>query len=163
MKKINTLALMTCAAMTFGVLTSAPVFAADDKMMMKNDGMAMEKSDAMMEKSDSIEKMEMSQEAAFTSETFSEAQASGKPFFVAFHKKGCPMCAEQKQALKAIYADPDYKDLKVLVVDYLNDTASLKKFNVGMQGALILYKGENEISRSSGLVKSADIAKQIQG
>lgn len=169
MKKINTLALMTCAAMTFGVLTSAHGFAADDKMMMKNDGMAMEKSDAMMEKSgsmekmDKMEKMEMSHEAAFTSEAFSEAQASGKPFFVAFHKKGCPMCTEQKQALNAIYADPAYKDLKVLVVDYLNDTASLKKFNVGMQGALILYKGQNEVSRSAGLVKSADIAKQIKG
>lgn len=162
MKKINTLALMTCAAMTFGVLTSAPGFAADDKMMMKNDGMAMEKSGSM-EKMDKMEKMDMSQEATFTSEAFTEAQASGKPFFVAFHKKGCPMCAEQKQALNAIYADPAYKDLKVLVVDYLNDTESLKKFNVGMQGALILYKGENEVSRSAGLVKSADIVKQIKG
>ena len=169
MRKINTLAFLTCAAMTFGILTGVPAFAADDKMMMKDDAMMMEKNDAMMEKSGSMEKMEkmdkmeMSHESAFAPGAFSEAQESGKPFFVAFHKKGCPMCAEQKQALNKIYADPAYKDLKVLVVDYSNDTANLKKFNVGMQGTLILYKGQNEISRSNALVKASDITKQIDG
>ena len=126
-------------------------------MMMKKDGTMMKK-DTMM-----TNQMAMSQEELFTATAFTAAQASDQPFLVAFHKKGCPLCAAQKQALKEIYANPENKGLKVLVVDYDNDTESLKKFNVGMQGALILYKGDAEVSRTAGLVKAADIEKQIKG
>lgn len=149
MNKINILSVATCAMIAIGAASVSSVSVAEDKMMKK---------DSMM-----MEKKKMSHEMPFTSEAFSAAQASGKPFLVAFHKKGCPMCASQKQALKEIYADPQYKDLKVLVVNYDNDTESLKKFNVGMQGALILYKGKTEVSRSDALVKAADIEKQLQG
>jgi thiol-disulfide isomerase/thioredoxin len=150
MNKINILSVMTCAVIAFGAASVSSVSVAEDKMMVKEGAMMMEKK-------------AMSHEMPFTSEAFSDAQASGKPFLVAFHKKGCPMCASQKEALKEVYADPKYKDLKVLVVNYDNDTASLKKFNIGMQGALILYKGKAEVSRSEALVKATDIEKQLQG
>lgn len=150
MNKINRLSVLTCAMIAVGAASVSAVSIAEDKMMMKEGAMMMEKKD-------------MRHEMPFTSEAFADAQASGNPFLVAFHKKGCPMCAAQKQALKEIYADPKHKDLKVLVVDYDNDTANLKKFNIGMQGALILYKGKTEVSRSEALVKAVDIEKQLQG
>lgn len=150
MNKINLLSAATCAFLAIGAASVSSVSIAEDKMMMKEGAMMMEKKG-------------MSHEMPFSSEAFSAAQATGKPFLVAFHKKGCPMCASQKQALKEIYADPQYKDLKVLVVNYDTDTESLKKFNIGMQGALILYKGKTEVSRSDALVKAADIEKQLQG
>lgn len=99
----------------------------------------------------------------FSAEVFAQAQASGAPFLIAFHKKGCPMCASQKEALKEIYANPEFKDMKVLLVDYDNHTASLKKFNVGMQATLILYKGDMETRRGNAMVKAMDIAYLIQG
>lgn len=46
---------------------------------------------------------------------------------------------------------------------YDSDSESLKSFNVGMQGVLILYKGEKEINRSAGLTTTAEIEKQIRG
>lgn len=161
MNKLNTLILGICATTAIG-MGSLNLAAAADNKMMKDDAMAMEKKDAMMEKSPAMEKMHKGHEVAFSSGAFAEAQASGEPFLIAFHKKGCPMCASQKQALNEIYANPEYKNLKVLVVNYDTDTASLKKFNVGMQGALILYRGKNEISRSEALVKAPDIEKQIR-
>lgn len=150
MNKINRLSIIVGAVLTIGTAALSPASAAEDKMMAKESAMSMEKK-------------EMSHEMPFKEGAFSDAQASGKPFLVAFHKKGCPVCASQKQALNEIYANPHYKDLKVLVVNYDNDTASLKKFNVGMQGVLILYKGKNEVSRSDALVKASDIEKQLQG
>lgn len=165
MNKINRLSLMACAMIAIGGTSINPVVAAGDKMMLKEDAMSMEKSSATdnMQKMDKMEKAGITHEVAFSAAAFAAAQASGQPFLVAFHKKGCPLCASQKQALNAVYANPQHKGLKVLVVDYDNDTASLKKFNVGMQGTLILYKGNNEMSRSDALVKAADIEKQLQG
>jgi hypothetical protein len=168
MNKINTIALMSCAVIA---LTAPSIsFAAEDKMMMKPDAMMakpaampMEKKNEMMEKTSSMNKTMMKNEMAYSSANFEKAQATEKPFLVAFHKKGCPICTSQKQALNKIYADPMYKDLEVLVVDYDHDTENLKKFNVGMQGTLILYKGKNELSRSSALVDTASIEAQIKG
>lgn len=155
---MNFLKKLPLFALALTVLAGTGLSAhANDAMMMKADD-GMMKKDAMM-----ADKMAMSQEEAFTPKAFAAAQASGHPLLVAFHKKGCPLCAAQKQALKEIYANPENKDLKVLVVDYDNDTESLKKFNVGMQGALILYKGNSEVSRSAGLTKATDIEKQIMG
>lgn len=134
-------------------------------MMMKKDTMMEKKPMAMdkMEKKDAMMMKAADNQTAFSTEAFKSAQAAGKPFLVAFHKKGCPLCAKQQQALNAVYKDPAFADTKVLVVNYDNDTESLKSFNVGMQGALILYKGEKEISRSAGLTTTAEIEKQIRG
>ncbi|HRI76366.1 MAG TPA: thioredoxin family protein [Alphaproteobacteria bacterium] len=134
-------------------------------MMMKKDT-SMEKKDMAMDKMENKNAMMMKAEnnqTPFSTEAFQSAQASEKPFLIAFHKKGCPLCAKQQQALNAVYKQAAFADTKVLVVSYDNDTESLKKFGVGMQGTLILYKGDKEISRSSGLTTAAEIEKQIHG
>lgn len=103
------------------------------------------------------------QQSAFSKESFEAAQASGLPFVVAFHKKGCPLCIKQQAALNQLYTDPAYNNLRVLVVDYLNDTQSLKTFNVGMQGTLIVFEGNKEVSRTQGLTETIAIEKQLRG
>jgi hypothetical protein len=123
---------------------------------------SMAEQNTMMEKKDSMMMKAADNQIAFSAEAFKSAQAAGNLFLVAFHKKGCPLCAKQQQALNTIYKDPAFADTKVLVVSYDNDTESLKRFNVGMQGTLILYKGEKEISRSTGLTTAAEIEKQIR-
>ena len=158
MNKSNKLTAATLLALGV-VFAGSGVVVADE--MMKSAPM-MDKKMEMMDKS--MDKgMMMSHEVPFSAETFMKAQAGGQPFLVAFHKKGCPMCASQKDALKQIYANPDFKDLMVLVVDYDNDTASLKKFNVGMQATLVLYKGDMEVRRGNGLVKAMDIESLVRG
>lgn len=100
-------------------------------------------------------------ESAYSTEAFAAAQASGKPFFVAFHKKGCSTCVAQKKAFQGVYTDPVHAGLKVLIVDYDNDTASLQKFGVGQQSTLILFTGDREISRSAGVTSISGIQGQL--
>lgn len=104
-----------------------------------------------------------SHQIPFNAENFAKAQQSGEVFLIAFHKKGCSLCTRQQHALEQVYTDPNFKKLRVLVVDYDNDTNSLQQFNVGRQGTLILYKGKQEINRSDALTKANDIERQIQG
>ncbi len=152
--KTLSLASLSILALSILALSVLPVgHATAGDSMPPAEGAMMKKEETMMMKAD--------HQSAFTTESFMAAQASGKPFLVAFHKKGCPMCAEQQQALNSVYADPKNADLKVLAVDYDNDTPSLKKFNVGMQGTLILYKGDKEISRTNALTKATDIQSQL--
>ena len=106
MNKINMLIFGVCAMTAIGAASLNLAAATDDKMMMKDDSTAMEKKGAMMEKSPAMEKAHKGHEVAFTSSAFVEAQASGEPFLIAFHKKGCPVCASQKQALNEVYANP---------------------------------------------------------
>lgn len=160
---MNNFKQLALATALVGCFAAMPVMAGemkkDDAMMMKSEKMM--PSDAMMKKDDGM-MAEQSHQIKYSAEEFAKAEQSGKPFFVAFHKKWCAVCAAQNIALKYVYQDPAAKDLKVLVVDYDNDTDSLKKFNVGQQSELILYKGDKEISRTNGLVKSADILNQAK-
>ena len=99
----------------------------------------------------------------YSAQAFTAAQQSGQPFLVAFHKKGCSMCVAQQNALDQILTEPQFKNVRILVVDYNNDTASLQQFKVGRQGTLILFKGSKEINRSDALTKAVAIEKQLQG
>lgn len=136
------------------IVAMTPALAHAEDMMMQKDGMAMEK---QMDHGD----MMMKQQMVFSAEAFSAAEKSGEAFLVAFHKKGCSVCAKQQQALNAIYADPANAGLKVLVVDYDHDTESLKKFNVGQQSVLITYKGDHEITRTAGVTDKDEILGQL--
>ena len=86
MLKINTFAALGLMAALLGSPLAS--FAAD------NDGMMMAPKDAMMAK-DSMHKdaMMMTNQKAYSAEAFKDAAATGKPFVVAFHKKGCALCA----------------------------------------------------------------------
>ena len=158
MNNINKLALAALIIAGFAApVAYAEEMAKPDAMMMKpaDDKMMMKKDNAMM--------MAEEKQVKFSKEEFAMAEKSGKPFLVAFHKKGCPLCIEQQKALNSVYKDSAAKDLKVLVVDYNNDTESLKNFNVGQQGTLILFEGNSEISRTMGSKEPSAILSQIKG
>lgn len=160
---MNTIKAFGSLVLAMGLLSAVTLPAhADEHMMKSGDKMMMESKDHMMMKADDKMMMAEDMQVKYSEGAFAEAQESGKPFLVAFHKKGCHVCADQQKALNEVYKNPDAKDLKVLVVDYDNDTASLKKFQVGQQSTLILYKGDQEINRSSGVTEAADILEQIK-
>ncbi len=136
MKLTKPLLILTLAIAAINIAPSLS-FAAD-KMMMKNDKMMM------------MEHKDMAQnQSAYSDESFDHMVKNKENFVVAFHKKGCPDCAEQQNSFNMLYKDPAYKGLKVLVVDFDNDTASLSKFNVGQQTTLISFKKGIEVARST--------------
>lgn len=55
---------------------------------------------------------------AYDQMAFDQAQAANKPILVWVHAPWCPVCREQEKAIKEITADPAYRDLVVLRIDF---------------------------------------------
>lgn len=153
-------------AVTLGLGISQATAMEGESMMMAP---TMEK--PAMDKPDmgkpAMEKMEKSaamlKEATFTEDSFMAATQSGETFLVAFHKKNCALCIAQKKALNEAAGNPAFQNVKVLVVEYPTDKASLEKFDIDSQGTLILFRDGKEISRSDKLTDSAAIINQVKG
>jgi thioredoxin len=100
----------------------------------------------------------MAEEAPFTPQAFDSAQKAGKPILVEVHAVWCPTCKAQIPILGKLTAEPKFKDMVVLRVDFDNQKEIVRKFGVQMQSTLIVYKGNKEVGRSVGDTKADSIA-----
>ena len=87
---------------------------------------------------------------AFTDAAFDAANKAGKPVFVEVAASWCPTCKQQAPHISKIIAEPRFKDLVVLSVDFDAQKDVLKKLNVQKQSTLLTFKGGKEIERSVG-------------
>ncbi len=96
---------------------------------------------------------------------FTAALNSGKPVLVWIHASWCPTCKAQAPILARIEADPQYKDLTVVRVDFDSQKDAVKRFGARMQSTLITFKDGKETGRSVGetdpAALSALVAKTI--
>lgn len=84
----------------------------------------------------------------FDVQAFQDAQAAGRTIVVDVSATWCPTCKAQKPIVQAIErANPQ---LVVFDVDFDNAKAVLKQFSVRSQSTLIVFKGKNEVARSTG-------------
>ena len=81
---------------------------------------------------------------------FNAALNSGKPVLVWIHASWCPTCKAQAPTLAKIEAEPQYKDLTVVRVDFDSQKDAVKRFGARMQSTLITFKDGKEIERSVG-------------
>ncbi|HEY1783516.1 MAG TPA: thioredoxin family protein [Roseiarcus sp.] len=81
---------------------------------------------------------------------FDAALKSGKPVLVWIHASWCPTCKAQAPTLARIEADPRYKDLTVVRVDFDSQKDAVKRFGARMQSTLITFKDGKEVGRSVG-------------
>jgi thioredoxin 1 len=86
----------------------------------------------------------------FTAEAFRAAQDSGKPILVEIHASWCTTCAAQKPILSDLVADPKFKDMTVLRVDFDTQKKEVRGFHAQVQSTLIVFKGTKEVARSVG-------------
>ena len=94
----------------------------------------------------------------FSAEAFKAAQASGSPILVEIHADWCPTCKAQKPILEKLTADPKFKNLVVLRVDFDDMKPVVQQFGAQKQSTLIVFKGSAEQGRSVGDTKQASIA-----
>ena len=87
---------------------------------------------------------------------FDQAQAANKPILVWVHAPWCPVCREQEKALKEITADPAYRDLVVLRIDFDTQKPLWQKFGATMQSTLIGFHGKRETGR---VAHESDVAR----
>jgi len=97
-------------------------------------------------------------ETPFAAAAFDEAMKAGRPTLVEIHATWCPTCKAQSAILGPLFADPKYRDLTVLRVDFDAQKDIVRKFGARMQSTLIVFKGGVEVGRSVGDTNPGSIA-----
>lgn len=95
--------------------------------------------------------------APYTQQAFAAAEAAGRPILVAIHASWCPICAKQRPILSQLEADPTYKSLVVLMVDFDTQKDVVRQMGATKQSTLIVFHGKDERGRSVGDTQAASI------
>ena len=98
------------------------------------------------------------EQAPYSASAFAAAQAAGKPVVVDVTAPWCSTCAAQKPIVQALLKEPEFKNLVLLHVDFDTQKALLRKLNVREQSTFVVYKGRDEVGRSTGDTDKASIA-----
>ena len=95
----------------------------------------------------------------FTFEKFEKAQQEEKTIVVNAWNKTCMTCAKQSK----VFADAlnDFKEVEFLFYEQAKHKNIAKNLNIKFWTTIVVYKGNNEISRKIGLTKKEDIYQLI--
>lgn len=88
---------------------------------------------------------------------FNKLVAEGKPILLDIRADWCPTCAAQAPVIRELMAQSKYKDVTTFTINFDNDTALLKAYNVSFQSTLIVMMGKREMGRSVGDTRRDDI------
>jgi thioredoxin 1 len=86
----------------------------------------------------------------YSAELLAERQQTGRSVALHFCASWCTTCAAQKQVLAELQDDPSLEEMRVLVVDFDREKALRHKLKVKRPGAIIVFKGAQEVGRSVG-------------
>src|SRR6266545_1339204 len=92
----------------------------------------------------------ISNAAPFDARAFEAAQTAGKPVLVEVHADWCPTCARQKPIIGELMSRRNMKKYEVFTVDFDTQKDLLKRFGAQQQSTLIVFKGKQEVGRSTG-------------
>jgi len=97
----------------------------------------------------------------FNADAFAQAQNDGKLIVVHVNAFWCSTCEVQRPVLGSILTDlkktPDFADVVVFSVDFDQQKDVVRRFDVHVQGTLIVFRGKIEIGRSIGDTSADDI------
>jgi thioredoxin 1 len=97
---------------------------------------------------------------AFNTKAFQQAQTAGNTILVDVTASWCPTCKQQRPIVQEI--EKERPNLVVYEVDF--DTAKdvLRRFHVQYQSTLIVFRGANEVDRSTGETEPTRIRELIE-
>lgn len=93
----------------------------------------------------------------FDQASFAAAQAAGKPILLHITASWCPTCKAQKPILSKLEALPRFSGMVAFNIDFDSKKDLLRKFNVRSQSTMIVFKGKQEVGRSTGDTNAASI------
>ena len=97
----------------------------------------------------------------FDQARFEAAQKANKPILVVVHADWCNTCRTQEPILQSLLKQPKYAGVEVFRVDFDKQKNVLREFRVQWQSTLIVFKGKQEIERSTAVVDPAAIEAQL--
>ena len=87
---------------------------------------------------------------AYSQQEFDRLAQAGLSVVVDVSAPWCPTCKAQKPVIDKLAANPAYRDVTILAVDFDHDKDVLKLHKVHMQSTLIAFRGGKEVARSVG-------------
>ena len=87
---------------------------------------------------------------AFDQKAFEAAQASGRSILVEFYTTWCPVCKVQRPFITTLGQNPMYQKIAYFEIDFDRHKDLARAFRVHKQSTLIVFKGKNEIARTTG-------------
>jgi thioredoxin 1 len=93
----------------------------------------------------------------FDHAAFAAAQSAGRAIVLAIGASWCPVCSRQGAQLTHLSADPAYRHVLILHVDYDTQRDLARSLKAQEQGTLIAYRGAGEITRVIGVVDEAGL------
>ncbi len=100
--------------------------------------------------------------SAFTAEAFEAAKSAGKPILIDITASWCPTCKAQAPIIESLSANPAYKDLVILEVDFDAQKDVVRSLGAQQQSTLITFKGGTEVDRSVGVTDPAAIEDMVK-
>lgn len=88
---------------------------------------------------------------------FKAAQAAGEPIVIHVTAPWCGECRAQKPIVAELADQPEFAAMKLFNVDFDSQKDVLRAFRVQYQATFIVFKGETEVGRSTGVTEPAAI------
>lgn len=98
----------------------------------------------------------------FDETAFAAARKAGKPILVYVHANWCPTCRKQEPAIQALMATPEFAGFQVFKVDFDSQPDVLDDLRVTRQSTIIVYKGDKEVARATGVTQQEAIAAHLR-
>jgi len=98
----------------------------------------------------------------YNATAFQEAQKAGKTILLHITAPWCPTCKAQAPILAKLSSMPKFKDMVRFNIDFDTQKDLLRKFNVRVQSTMIVFKGKQEVGRSSGDTNAASIERLLE-
>jgi thioredoxin 1 len=104
----------------------------------------------------------MANEVPFNQAKFDQARTAGQPVVVYFHADWCPTCRVQQPIVARLAVEPQLKAVTIFEADFDTETALEKTLNVSQQSTFVVFKGGQEVSRSTGQTQEPAIRAILQ-
>ena len=97
---------------------------------------------------------------SFSEEVFKNAQVSGKTIVVNSFEVWCGTCSKQTKILNQ--AEKEFKDIVFLSYEQSKNKDIAKKLGIKFWTTIVVYKGDNEVSRIVGQTDKVAIYSAIE-
>ena len=96
----------------------------------------------------------------FVIENFEEAKASGKTIVINSYEVWCGTCSAQTKVLNK--AEKEFKEIIFLSYEQSKNKDVANKLDIKYRSTIVVYKGNNEVSRIIGQTKKEEIYLAIK-